>query len=318
MRGSPFKTALVLSGGAARALAHLGVIQELERHDLRVDMVIGTSMGAIVGGLYARAGRIEPVLSRIRGFLESDLFLKSVPMILDESQDFGPESLLNRMLWLFRKGAFYTQSLIRPTLVSEEDYTQIINSLIPECNIEDMKIPFAAVATDLLTGDEVVFNKGSLRAAVSASAAIPGILPAVRKPGRLLADGGWVDNIPVVPAVAMGAHFVLAVDAGLSLEGLGPPPVSAIETLFRCNEITRITLNSHRKSAADVLLRPRVHHIRPGDFPAMDQCIESGRQAFMNAVRLIRRKRFKRRCLSLCGLIHPARRCFEMHPFVFY
>lgn len=199
MRGSPFKTALVLSGGAARALAHVGVIQELERHDLRVDMVIGTSMGAIVGGLYARAGRIEPVLSRIRGFLESDLFLKSVPMILDESQDFGPESLLNRMLWLFRKGAFYTQSLIRPTLVSEEDYTQIINSLIPECNIEDMEIPFAAVATDLLTGDEVVFNKGSLRAAVSASAAIPGSFPPFANPDACLRTAvGWT-TFPLSP-----------------------------------------------------------------------------------------------------------------------
>ncbi len=312
-----FKTALVLSGGSARGLAHLGVLCELERHKIPVDIIVGTSMGALIGGLYALHGDAERVNREIRKLTESDLFLKTISVAREDAPELGPDGFFNRFMWLFRKGVYYTHSMIRPALVPEEVYSQIMSDLIPDRLIESLPTAFAAVTMDLMTGEEIVLTKGSLRMAIAASAAIPGILPPVEMDGRTLVDGGWVDNTPAAPAIAMGAHLVLAVDTTLDIPGLGPLPFSAMESIFRCNEITRILLNRHRRVPADVLLVPKMGQLFWANFSAMERCREAGKEAFReNLPKFIQKKRI-RRCLSLSGLRHPARRSDWHHPFVF-
>jgi NTE family protein len=310
-----FKTALVLSGGSARGLTHLGVLEEVEKHKIRVDMIVGTSMGAVIGGLYACYGDIRVVIRKIRELLVNELFLQTLSIASEDIPAVIPESFLHRFIWLFRRGVFYTHSMTRPTLVAESTYSEIMRDLIPEYNIEDLPVPFAAVAMDMISGEEIVLTKGSLRKAVSASAAIPGILPSVELNGRTLVDGGWIDNVPVAPAIALGAHFVIAVDASLDIQDIGPLPTTAIESLFRCNEITRITLDHHRRAFADVLLTPRVGQINWADFSGMDRCLPAGRAALEANLDRIRLKRMLRRSLSLGGLLHPARSANWHYPF---
>lgn len=313
-----FKTALVLSGGSARALTHLGILEEIERHRFPVDLIVGCSMGAVVGALYAFYGEVGPTIKKMRQLIENELFIRAVSAATEDASALGPDGFFNRFMWLFRRGVFYTHSMIRSTMVPEEAYIEIIGDLIPDTQIEDLPLPFAAVAMDIVTGEEIVLTHGSLRKAVSASAAIPGILPPVEMHGRILVDGGWIDNVPVAPAIDLGAHFVLAVDATMGVLGLGPPPLSAIESLFRCNEITRIALNRHRKAFADVLLVPELGYVFWADFSGLDRAIVTGSEAFSTHLATIRRRRAHRKLKTLGGLLHPARKPGWRHPFVVY
>jgi len=305
---SRFKSALVLSGGSARALSHLGVIQGIERAGLRFEMIVGTSMGAVIGGLYACYEDSARVLERMQNVFESELFLKTASSAVDENPVFlGPDGFFNRFMRLFRKGVFLTHTMLRMELVTEDLYDELLAMLMPDVLIEDLPVRFAAVAMDLLTGEEIVLTKGSLRRAVAASSSIPGMFPVIEIDGRMLVDGGWADNLPVAPAVAMGAHFVLGVDATLDIPGIATYPKSAMEILFRCNEITRILLTRHLKTAADVLIVPAVDNIFWADFKSLDLCLAAGRKAFDQNSSTISKQMLLRRFLTLEGAIHPGR-----------
>ena len=314
---SRFKSALVLSGGSARALAHLGVIQGIERLGIGFDLIVGTSMGAVIGGLYACYGDSARVAERLKSFFESELFLKASNAAANENHTFlSSEGLFNRFVWLFRKGVFYTHTMLRMELIGEDIYDDLISTMIPDVLIEDLPVRFAAVAMDLMTGEEVVLTKGSLRRAVAASSSIPGFFPSVQINGRSLVDGGWTNNVPVAPAVALGAHFVIAVDSTLDIPEMASSPKSAMEVLFRCNEISRILLTRHRKSAADVLIVPKIGNIFWADFGSFDHCLNAGKKALEGDSSEIRKQMALRRLRTLGGMVHPGRTGQWSHPFV--
>ncbi len=314
---SRFKSALALSGGSARALSHLGVIQEIERRNLKLDLIVGTSMGAVIGALYACFGDSARVVESLKNLFESKLFLKAASNAVDEDAVFfGPEGFFNRFMWLFRQGVFYTRTMLQTELVAEDLFDELLAMLIPDMHIEDLPVRFAAVAMDMLTGEEIVLTKGALRRAVAASCSIPGIFPPVRINERMLVDGGWVDNVPAAPAVSLGAHFVLAVDATVDIPAIGTQPRSAMEILFRCNEITRILLTRHRKSAADVLIVPQIGDIFWADFKSLDYCVAAGRKVFEENASTISKQILLRRFRTLEGTIHPGRVGEWKHPLV--
>jgi NTE family protein len=161
-------------------------------------------------------------------------------------------------------------------LVANDLYDGLLSILIPDVLIEDLGVPFAAVAMDLWTGEEIVLTKGSLRRAIAASSSIPGMFPAIQINGRTLVDGGWTDNVPVAPAIALGAHFVLAVDATHDVDAIAIHPKSALGVLIRCHEITGVLLTRHRKAAADVLIVPKIGDIFWADFKSLDHCLAAG------------------------------------------
>lgn len=178
---------LALGGGAARGWAHIGVILALEECGIQPDIVCGTSIGALVGAAYA-AGKIDHFKEWAVG-----LTIKDVISFMDITLNGG-------MLKGERLMAFFRQNFI-------------------DCSIEDMKVPFGAVATALHTGAEVWLRSGSALGAIRASIALPGLFSPVWHAGRLLVDGGLVNPVPVSLARAMGADIVLAVD--LSSDRLG-------------------------------------------------------------------------------------------------
>ena len=218
-----------------------------------------------------------------------------------------PDGFFNRFIWLFRRGVFLSRTMLQMELVAEDLYDGLFSMLIPEVLIEDLPVRFAAVAMDLLTGEEIVLTKGSLRRAVAASSSIPGMFPAIQINGRTLVDGGWTDNVPVAPAIALGAHFVLASDATLEVSGMATEPKSAMEILFRCNEISRVLLTRHLKSAADVLITPEIGNISWADFNSLDHCLAAGRKAFDQNSSAILKQLLVRRFQTLEGTIHPGR-----------
>lgn len=318
MKQNSFKTALVLSGGGSRALAHLGVLGEIIKHKIQVDLIAGTSMGAIIGGLYAYYQDLSTVNEKLRNFLQSDLFIKTLSQATENETEDTSENLVNRVLTLLRKGIYYTHSIVRSTLVSEEAYLEVMSHLIPDDPIEELALPFAAVALDIVSGEEIVLRTGSLRRAVSASVAIPGILPGIRYDGRCLVDGSWVDNVPAAPAIAMGAHFVIGVDTSAQIGELGPLPTSALDTLHRCNDITRLYLSQQRRACADVQLVPALGHLYWADFTRTENCIKAGHKVVRKNIGRINRRRLSRHIMTFNGSLHPARSPRWRRPLVFY
>ena len=132
----------------------------------------------------------------------------------------------------------------------------------------------------------------------------------------MLVDGGWTDNVPAVPAIALGAHFVLAVDATLDIAGIATYPKSAMGILLRCDEITRILLTRHRKSAADVLIVPETGDIFWADFKSFDHCLAAGRKVFEENASTVYKQMLLRRFRTLKGAIHPGRTGEWEHPLV--
>lgn len=160
------KIALVLSGGGARGLAHIGVIEELLKHDFEITSIAGTSMGAMVGGVYAR-GKMEEFRDWITSLDHFEIF-----KLVD-----------------FTIGA--------AGLVKGEKVLKAMKEFISDTNIEDLPIPYSATAVDIIKHREVVFTKGSLFEAIRASIAIPTVFTPIKKDGAVLVDGGVMNNVPI-------------------------------------------------------------------------------------------------------------------------
>jgi len=177
----PNRIGLALGSGSARGLAHIGVLRALEEAGIAVTCVAGTSIGALIGAIYA-SGKLDALATQLLAF-----DWKRVATLLDP---------------IFPRSG----------LIDGQRVVSLLRSHVGVSNIEDLPVPFCAVATDIETGEETVIKTGDLIEAVRASIAVPGILTPVRFNGRVLVDGGLVNPVPVRAARAMGADFVIAVD----------------------------------------------------------------------------------------------------------
>jgi NTE family protein len=196
------RVALALGSGGARGYAHIGVIEVLEERGFTITGVAGSSMGALVGGLYA-AGELDAYTKWAR-----DLSQRDVLRLLDVT-------------------------LTGPGLVRADKALDVVTELVGETAIEDLSIPFTAVATDLAARKEVWFQRGRLDAAIRASIAIPGIITPVVMDGRLLADGGLLDPVPVVPTAAIPADVTVGVSLSeehVTTGGMPADPTAAEAT----------------------------------------------------------------------------------------
>ena len=161
--------------------------------------------------------------------------------------------------------------------------------LIPEGRLEDTKIPFYAVASNILNGRQVVFNEGDMRAIVGASASIPGFLPPYEVNGYFLVDGSVVCPIPVEPARELGADVIIAVDVGQQLNE-NPDLNNVIDVIFQTNHMTARHYNLHLLKGADVVIRPNVGLVHWSEFKLLNYMIEEGEKVAEEAISEIRKK----------------------------
>lgn len=251
------KVGLVLGGGAARGFAHVGVIRVLEQEKIPVDLVVGTSVGSLIGAIWA-ADQNSFELEWAAFQLEKDHLL-----------DYG---LLTAVLGM--------------GLAKGEKLEAFVKSRVKVTNIEELKIPFAAVATDLNWGQEVVLDHGPVAKAVRASSAIPGVFQPVTHMGKLLVDGGVVDNIPVSVARRKGADVVVAVDIS---ENLGNTHITnLVDVLLQAINIMFALNVEHAKKDADVLIQPKVGDVAMLDFSQKKRCMQAGIDAARAALPRIR------------------------------
>ena len=247
------KIGLALGGGAAKGFAHIGVIKMLEASGIHPDVVAGTSAGSVVGALYASG---------------MDAFaLQQTAFGLDEAKI--------RDVRLFSGGLVQGKAL--------EDY---VNLLVNHRPVERLKLPFAAVATELETGQRTVFVRGNTGQAVRASSSVPGVFEPVAIRGKHYVDGGVVSPIPVDAARQLGADFVIAVDISASPDGGNPQGM--LNIVGQSIIIMGRQLARQEIARADVVIRPDLGGIGPADFEQKDLAILAGEKAALAAIPEIR------------------------------
>ncbi|MFN8466186.1 MAG: patatin-like phospholipase family protein [Caldilineaceae bacterium] len=253
----PQRVGLVLGGGAARGIAHVGVLQALEDNGIYPAVIAGTSVGALVGGLYAAGVSSMRLATIVRDLKWLDLVSLRLPAInwSDPARTIpmGMVDLDKLMEWI----------------------DQVVGSPV---TIQQLNLPFAAVATDLLSGEIVVMNEGSLAEAIRASCSVPGVFTPYHRNGRLLVDGVVVNNLPVSVAQDLGADYVIAVDLLPLLGDAQAEPRNVVElsmtALFMLARATQI-----EQELADILIAPEITHINLADLSAGEALMEAGRRA---------------------------------------
>jgi len=251
----PPRIGLALGGGAARGFAHIGVIQVLEESGIRPDLIAGTSAGSLVAALYASG--------------KSGAELAALADSMDESA--------------FTDWSFPGRGLIRG-----EGLAKYVRDQTGGRHIEQMRIPLGIVATDLDSGQPILFQLGDPGVAVRASSAVPAVFQPVRIGSREYVDGGLVAPVPVRFARQMGADLVIAVDISAAPDGNATG--DAMRMLLQTFAIMGRSINNFELRDADVLVRPKLTNVGGADFSARKRSIQAGREAAQAQLALLRER----------------------------
>lgn len=242
------KLGLALGGGAARGFAHVGVIQILEEAGIRPALVVGTSAGSLVAALYA-SGKTGAQLQQLAEIMEEASF------------------------------ADWTLPVFSRGMLRGEAFARYVSAQVNGRAIETMPLALGIVATDLNTGQGVLFQRGDTALAVRASSAVPALFQPVRISGREYVDGGLVSPIPVRYARQMGAEIVLAVDISSPPEGNAAS--DTLQVLLQTFSIMSKSINALELRDADLVVRPSLVGVGSADFGARSRAIQAGRRAML-------------------------------------
>jgi len=245
----PAKVAVVLGAGASKGFAHIGVLKVLEAQKIPVHMIVGTSVGSFVGSLYAY------------GF--DAITLHSIALTLE-------------------KDAVVDLTFPDNGFIKGERLRDYVNKTLRNTPIEKLRIPFYAVATNIETGQEIVFGTGNTGMAVQASCSVPGIFQPARFSGGAYVDGGVVSPVAVDVARRYGADVVIAVDISGGVDRT--VPATTVETILKSVDIMYEKMSLPQIGRADVVIRPRVSGIGSADFTKRHEAILAGEKAALEAV----------------------------------
>lgn len=247
------KVGLALGAGAARGLAHLGVLKVFERHGIIPSFIAGSSMGALIGGLYACGIKPDYLVS-----FANELSVKS---------------------WL-------DLTLPRSGFISGHRVEALIKMLSKDRSFEEVPISFAAVATDIEQGEPVILKSGKLAPAIHASLSIPVIFKPVTIEGKLLVDGGVVDQVPVSVVANMGADIIVAVD--VNRYTCYQPIKNVFDIMFQTLDIIAKKILSPSLINAHILIQPKVGHIGRSHFYRVEELVEEGERAAEESISMLK------------------------------
>lgn len=253
------KLILALGGGSARGLCNIGVLKTLEKHfgrdNMPFDMVVGTSIGSLIGAAYCLGISPEELERKASGF--------SWPSIVD--------------LGLYSTG-----------LIKGDKLEKIIVDMIDEKDFSEMKVPFALTTTDIETGEELIHTSGDLVKLIRASCSWPGIFSAVKIEDRLLADGGVRNSVPTKAAYKLGGTFVVAVNPGFAVKN--QKVTNVLQAMIQSVQMMGEELNMYQAGAADIAIKPDLKGMDQFDFAAAETIIKRGEAAAEEVMDKLKRK----------------------------
>lgn len=275
------RVALALGGGGARGFAHLGVLHVLRKAGVPVDMVVGTSAGAIVGALYCLEPDLDAIIERVGTHTRSDNFRRSRIRKPFSSRIAGRHtSFFAALTQAVKKRIAYQLLVSRGSLFKSERLAQSIRSLVGDAHFEHASIPFHAIALDLTSGEEIVLSSGPLFDALVASSSLPGYFSPFRMGELELVDMGFICAIPVSAALRLGADVVIAsaISASGSFPDVPEDP-TGLDVVLRTTTIAANMLERQELARADVVLRPDVRGSHWADFDGQLEYMIKGRIA---------------------------------------
>ncbi len=294
------KTALVLAGGGARSLCQIGVLKVLEKEKIPIDMIVGCSMGAIVGALFSTGVSVEKIEHIILDFCQFKQIKEIEKTFTSEAES------INKIGEFMRDLGFYLVNLFKEAMWNEQTMIEGLSKLIsPELTFSQANIPFSCVATDIKKGKRVIINKGELLRAVVASVSIPGVFTPIKQDGKLLVDGGVLSRMPVIAAEKMGADFVIAISSG---DLNDKEPVKALDVMIRTNEIKEVEFARIESLLADFLFSPHTGEWDWFSFSKAEEIIKQGEKEAMSEIAAFKKalanprtekKKFRRLVLPL-------------------
>jgi len=278
VKGKPWQktqVGLALGGGGARGLAHIGVLEVLAREQIPFHLIAGSGMGAVVGAAFALFGEIEPVIKIARGIPDRIPQLEELQNVnqIPRQQKHAVSRIVNYIKELYVLNLEATKK----GLVNNEDIYPVLEDVFGDKTFSDLKFPFAAVATDLQTGEEMIIREGLLTRGVLASMAIPGIFEPVEWNGKILVDGSVTSLVPIEACKKLDADLVFAVSAESNT--FKRKFERGIDALFQVDEIRGAELNRLKLQQADFVIRPNIGHVSWSQFAKVNESIHRGEQA---------------------------------------
>jgi NTE family protein len=252
---------LALGGGMARGCAHVGVLRELEKNGIPIDLIAGVSVGSLIGGAYAAGLSPDQIEQMALTISWNDLGRVTISKL-----------------------GFYNSE-------RTEDY---IRKHFPVTEFENTRVPFGAVATDIQSGRMVIFTEGSLPLAIRASCAMPIFYTPVMVNGRMMVDGGLVGHIPASVARLMGADIVVAVDVNSQHLPI-PPPTHLFTVMSQALSVMGRSAVQYLYADADIVIRPQIEHVRPDDLSKAAEMITAGEEAVRRVANKLKRSLESRR-----------------------
>jgi len=282
---------LALAGGGGRGLAHLGAIRALEENGLRPDAIVGTSIGALFGAMYALNPDADVLRRRVFEFLDSDAFHKlSLPSVNDVDSESTDESWLARLSSVARQTVLYTRALTDIAVADDSALAQIAGVFCGEGGFETAKIPLHVTAVRFPGGECKLFSNGNLCKALAASMAVPGVFEPVEIDGFRYLDGGLASEVPAMEArgVAGEDKLVVAINTGARPDP-DHEPTNVMGMLDWTAQVKSLYLRQYEKAHADVLVEPLVGYTQWDDFSNSDDEVGRGYEATLEKIPEIHR-----------------------------
>ncbi|MCF7873321.1 MAG: patatin-like phospholipase family protein [Candidatus Omnitrophica bacterium] len=270
------KIGLVLGGGGARGLAHIGVIRQLEKAGIVPDIIVGASMGAVIGGAYALFANAKILEKKVLELVKNKDLSKLESLAAPRSEE-DKEIIFQRLATFVSKLVLWNLRAVKGSITDGIKIKEIINKLINSKKFSQTKIKFACTAIDINWGKEVLFTKGFLADAIFASISIPGVFPPIKQDGKLLVDGGIINMVPVEVAQRLGADITIAIDASLDIK---PTEFKhGHDILFRTEMIKEKEIGELKMKSADIIIRPDVGGYSWARFSKINSLIKKGEVA---------------------------------------
>lgn len=284
-----YGVSLNLGGGGARGMAHLGVLRALQDNAINFDLIVGVSMGAIVGANYALNPNIDVVEKKLVRHIMSDDFQDS---LLGSWKPVHPaashRNLLLRINRLYRQTGLFSRLLLSNGILSEEDIERAVYPLIPDVCFEDLKLPFVCTAVSLEKGEIRIFHEGPIRPAVLASISMPLVFPPVSIDNCSFVDGGILDRIGIETSQTLGVKDIIAVDVSAAFL-LEKKVRTGIDVMMRSEEIAAKYRKQRQLNQASVVISPIEDGIHWADHSQYERIIKMGYDATLAKMEFLKR-----------------------------
>ena len=272
------RVGVALGGGAARGFAHAGTLRVLQDAGIEVDLIVGISVGAFVGAMWAFEPDFSMLRSRFSDFLASDESRRSIFSFPSRNEEDERGSVFRRFTGSMRQRYTFGKAMVGRSVLPQEYLNSVARGLVPDRDLAETRIPFACMAVDVRQAREVLFTGGPAHRALLASAAMPGVIPPFEFGERLLVDGAAMGGIPVDACRHLGADVVIGCDVRVSV--LRPTPMeSGLDLVVRSDSISSYFLTQAQLDRAEVAIQPRIGHLHWSNFRNYEEAFEAGAEA---------------------------------------